>query len=131
MPILPDNFSKLTVPSRSPTGMGWAGRRVRPRPLTTTTGNPDGTVCRMRTRMTISLESETAAQIRREAQHDGLDVSAWLAKAAQREATRRAYARAAAERRAAGIDSEDRLAAYAARRAAVRQYVSQEGSGAA
>lgn len=85
----------------------------------------------MRTRMTISLESGTAAQIRREAQQDGLDVSAWLAKVAQREATRRAYARAAAERRAASIDSEERLAAYATRRAAVRQYVSPEGSGAA
>lgn len=85
----------------------------------------------MRTRMTISLEPDTAAQIRREAQQDGLDVSTWLAKVARREATRRAYARAAAERRAAGIDSADRLAAYAARRAAVRQYVSQEGSGAA
>ncbi|MGH3751605.1 MAG: hypothetical protein ACRDRP_02740 [Pseudonocardiaceae bacterium] len=81
--------------------------------------------------MTISLEPDTAAQIRREAQQDGLDVSTWLAKVARREATRRAYARAAAERRAVGIDSEDRLAAYAARRAAVRQYVSQEGSGAA
>ncbi|MGB6161163.1 MAG: hypothetical protein WCF33_05405 [Pseudonocardiaceae bacterium] len=81
--------------------------------------------------MTISLEADTAAQIRREAQQDGLDVSAWLAKVAQREATRRAYARAVAERQAAGIDSEDRLTTYAAQRAAVRQYVSQEGSGAA
>jgi len=76
--------------------------------------------------MTISLEPGTAAQIRREAEQDGLDVSAWLARVAQREATRRAYARAAAERQAAGIDSESRLAAYAAQRAAVRQYLSQE-----
>lgn len=74
--------------------------------------------------MTISIEPETAAQIRREAEQDGLDVSAWLAKVAQREATRRAYARAAAERRAAGIDSEGRLVAYASERAAVRQFVS-------
>lgn len=83
-------------------------------------------VRRVRTRMTISLEPETAAQIRREAEQDGLDISSWLAKVAQREATRRAYARAAAERRAAGIDSEGRLATHAARRAAVRQYVSPE-----
>ena len=74
--------------------------------------------------MTISVEPETAAQIRREAEQDGLDVSAWLAKVAQREATRRAYARAAAERRSAGIDSEGRLVAYASERAAVRQFVS-------
>ncbi|MGH3942543.1 MAG: hypothetical protein ACRDTG_28760 [Pseudonocardiaceae bacterium] len=80
----------------------------------------------MKTRMTISVEPETAAQIRREAEQDGLDISSWLAKVAQREATRRAYARAAAERRAAGIDSEGRLVAHAARRAAVRQYVSPE-----
>ncbi len=73
--------------------------------------------------MTISLEPDTAAQIRREAEQDGLDVSTWLARVAQREATRRAYARAAAERRAAGVDSERRLAAYATERAAVRQYV--------
>lgn len=76
--------------------------------------------------MTISLEPETAAQIRREAEQDGLDISSWLAKVAQREATRRAYARVAAERRAIGIDSEGRLAAHAARRVAVRQYVSPE-----
>lgn len=81
-------------------------------------------VRRVRTRMTISVEPETAAQIRREAEQDGLDISAWLARVAQREATRRGYARAAAERRAAGIDSDSRLAAYAARRAAVRQSVS-------
>lgn len=80
-------------------------------------------VRRVRTRMTISVEPETAAQIRREAEQDGLDVSTWLARLAQREATRRAYARAAAERRAVGVDSEHRLSAYAIERAAVRQYV--------
>ncbi len=70
--------------------------------------------------MTISVAPETAAEIRREADRDGLDVSTWIARTAHREATRRAYAHAAEERRHHGLDSDERLRTHAARRATVR-----------
>lgn len=72
--------------------------------------------------MTISVERETAAAIQREAKQDGVDISTWLARTAKREATRRAYARAGEERQAAGVDTAERLAALAARRASVRHH---------
>lgn len=76
----------------------------------------------MKTRMTISLDAEIAKQIRREANRDGVDVSTWMARTARQEAARRSYAAAADERRAAGLYSQERLDALAARRAAVRRH---------
>lgn len=75
----------------------------------------------MKTRMTISVSPETAAEIRREADRDGVDVSTWIARTAHREAVRRAYAHAAEERRHHRLDSDEQLHAHAARRAAVRR----------
>lgn len=75
----------------------------------------------MKTRMTISVAPETAAEIRREAERDGLDVSTWIARTAHREALRRAYSEAGEERRHCGLDSHERLRDHAARRAAVRR----------
>lgn len=80
--------------------------------------------------MTISVEERIATEIRREAARDGVDISTWVARTAHREATRRAYAEAAAERQAAGVDDGRRLEAYAARRAAVRRYLADEQGGA-
>ena len=63
---------------------------------------------RMRTRMTISVEQEVATAIRREA-------------------LRRAYAEAAAERQDADrLDTDERLIVHAARRAAVRRYLADQ-----
>ncbi|MGI9063188.1 MAG: hypothetical protein ACR2FQ_05155 [Pseudonocardiaceae bacterium] len=75
----------------------------------------------MKTRMTISVAPETAAEIRREADRDGVDVSTWLARTAHREAVRRAYSHAADERRRGGLDTDERLHNHATRRAAVRR----------
>ncbi len=79
--------------------------------------------------MTISVAPETAAEIRREADRDGVDVSTWIARTAHREAVRRAYTYAAEERRNHGLDSGDRLNAHAARRAAVRRAVAGQRRG--
>ena len=72
--------------------------------------------------MTISVEQEVATAIRREAARDGVDISTWLSRTARREALRRAYAEAAAERQDADrLDTNERLIVHATRRAAVRR----------
>jgi hypothetical protein len=69
--------------------------------------------------MTISVEQEAA--------RDGVDVSTWLSRTARREALRRAYAEAAAERQDADrLDTDERLIVHAARRAAVRRYLADQ-----
>jgi hypothetical protein len=77
--------------------------------------------------MTISVEQEVATAIRREAARDGVDISTWLSRTARREALRRAYAEAAAERQDADrLDTNERLIVHATRRAAVRRYLSEQ-----
>jgi hypothetical protein len=81
----------------------------------------------MKERLTVSVSQDVASEMRAEAERDGLSVSEWVERAAHREATRASYARARAERERAGLFSEDHLAAYARRRAAVRHQMRHPG----
>ena len=72
--------------------------------------------------MTISVDPDIADQIRAEAARDGVDVSTWMARTAKAESTRRAYAQVLAERRAAGVYSDEWTAGFAQRRAALQRF---------
>lgn len=74
----------------------------------------------MKKTLSVSVDGAVVRKVGREAQRDGLSVSAWVSNVLERELRARAYRRAAAERTALGIDSDERLAAYAARRAAIK-----------
>lgn len=75
----------------------------------------------MKERLTVSVNPDIATEIRTEAERAGISLSEWVERAAHREATRAAYARAHAERERAGLFGPDHLAAYARRRAAVHR----------